>query len=110
MASACLLLGCRTPPIALVTVEQRPVAGGVELTLSPAPGARINARLKPALERPDGTVEQFDSPHLTQDSSYFASAPALSTRSPVDGVVRASVCPEGKAVCVPVTIEVKSPG
>jgi hypothetical protein len=69
------------------------------LRLIPAAGARINARLKPALERPDGSVLRFDSPHLTPDSSYYTAPPELSLSGSGQGIVRASVCPAGEAVC-----------
>ncbi len=65
-----------------------------------APGAQINARLKPALELDDGTVVRFDSPRLTADSAYFAAAP---TAAPPEGArrgtLRVSVCPSGEGIC-----------
>jgi hypothetical protein len=71
-------------------------------TLVGAPGARINARLKPALELADGTVLRFDSPHVTSDTAYFADAPkaVAALREEVHGgIVRASVCPTGEKIC-----------
>ncbi len=71
-------------------------------SLVAAPGVRINARLKPALELEDGTVLRFDSPHLTEEKAYFADAPTLETplrRAVHRGVVRASVCSTGEQVC-----------
>src|SRR3989454_3755497 len=44
---------------------------GPPLRLVVAPGVRINARLKPALELDDGTVLRFDSPLVTPDSAYL---------------------------------------
>src|SRR6058998_1783316 len=67
-----------------------------------APGARINARLKPALELADGTVLRFDSPHLTPDSAYFAEPPTVVAPRGADlkhGTLRASICPPGERYC-----------
>src|SRR2546426_5488898 len=82
------------PPI--VTLE-----AGPPLRLVAAPGARINARLKPALELDDGTIVRFDSPHVTADSAYFTEAPTVPP--PVSGsrhgTLRLSVCPSGEKIC-----------
>jgi hypothetical protein len=74
---------------------------GPPLRLVAAPGVRINARLKPALELEDGTVVRFDSPRLTVDSAYFAAAPtAAAPRSESRyGTLRLSVCPAGERLC-----------
>lgn len=66
------------------------------------PGARINARLKPALELPDGTVLRFDSPHVTGDTAYFVDDPIVMATLGDDahsGLLRVSVCPAGEKVC-----------
>ncbi len=80
---------------------------GPPLRLVAAPGVRINARLKPALELDDGTIVRFDSPHLTSDSAYFAAAP---TAAPPDGArrgtLRVSVCPSGEGICRSLAIAV----
>ena len=94
--------------MAYLTVTREPRGDVVLLRLLPARGARINARLKPALERPDGTILRFDSPLITPDSSYFTAPPELLVKEtgdgrretgPASGVVRASVCPQGEDVC-----------
>jgi len=75
-----------------------------------APGARINARLKPALELADGTVLRFDSPHLTSDTAYFAAAPtamAVFRQDVHEGIVRASVCPKGEKLCRSIALAVQ---
>jgi len=75
-----------------------------------APGARINAQLKPALELADGTVLRFDSPHLTSATAYFADAPTAmaALRQDVhEGIVRASVCPKGEKICRSVALAVQ---
>jgi hypothetical protein len=92
----------------LVRVERRAVPAGIRLTLISAPGARINARLKPALETADGRVLRFDSRELTADSSYFVAAPTLDLTAPITGQVRASVCAKGERLCRTVVVEVRS--
>ncbi len=85
---------CRGRP-SLVALE-----AGPPLRLVAAPGVRINARLKPALELDDGTVVRFDSPRRTADSAYFAAAPTAATpRAARRGTLRVSVCPSGEAIC-----------
>jgi hypothetical protein len=83
-------------PQPLVALE-----AGPPLRLVAAPGVRINARLKPALELDDGTVLRFDSPRVTSDSAYFAAAPtAVAPRSGSRyGTLRLSVCPAGERLC-----------
>ncbi len=84
----------RRPPI--VTLE-----AGPPLRLVAATGARINARLKPALELDDGTVVRFDSSRLTSDSAYFAAAPTAAPPAGGSrhGTLRLSVCPSGEKIC-----------
>ena len=92
----------------MVRVEVVPTATGIRLTLIGAPGARINARLKPAFEFGAGRVARFDSPSLTPDSAYFADDPFAElpgVNPPVHGTIRASVCPEGEKVCRRVEVE-----
>ena len=78
------------------------------LTLIAARGLQVNARVKPALELPDGTVLRFDSPHLTADSAYFTQPPTAllpgAGRQPA-GTLRASVCAADELVCRSVTLE-----
>lgn len=97
--------GCAPAP--LVTVRREPTATGTRLTLVGAPGARINARLLPALELKDGSVLRFTSDRVTEDSSYFSADPALEVAGDPSGVVRASVCPEGERVCRRVEVVVR---
>jgi hypothetical protein len=106
--AAVLTAACahQAEPIRIVRDQ---VARGVRLSLVAAPGARINARLKPAFELVDGTVRRFDSPAVTPDSAYFTAPPELvlpSGQSP-EGVVRASVCPAGESVCRMVTVHMR---
>jgi len=80
---------------------------GPPLRLVAAPGVRINARLKPALELDDGTVLRFDSPLLTPDSAYYAAPPvAAPPRSAHRGTLRASICRSGEGICQSVRLAV----
>lgn len=92
-------------PLGLRTV---PVGDSLRLVLEPAPGWKINARVKPVLESADGTLLRFDAPGLTTDSAYFAEPPAARGRQPIRGTLRASVCAAGEAVCRVVTLAVRS--
>lgn len=87
------LLAERSPLVAL--------DAGPPLRLVAAPGVRINARLKPALELDDGTVVRFDSPHVTADTAYFTAAPTAtwSAGGRRRGTLRLSVCESGAKVC-----------
>ena len=89
------IAACHGPP-PLVALE-----AGPPLRLVAAPGVRINARLKPALELDDGTVLRFDSPRMTPDSAYFAAAPTVATTPSGGrhGTLRLSVCPAGEGLC-----------
>jgi hypothetical protein len=89
-------------------LETEPAGAKTILTLLAAPGLKLNARLKPALELPDGRVIRFDSPHLTADSAYFTEPPrAIVTgrQGRWRGKLRASVCDAGQTVCRTVVLE-----
>ncbi len=108
LLTAYFLTACR-PETSLVRLVVQAGAAETRLTLVATPGARINARLKPALEFEDGTVLRFDSPHLTPDSSYFSDAPIATVAGGfrrIHGTLRASVCPEGEKVCRTVEQEI----
>ena len=94
-----VIAACRSVPF---RVEAQSGGSARRLRLVAASGARINARLAPALELPGGTVLRFDSPQRTADSAYFADAPTMQGALPEEahrGVVRASVCPRDEKVC-----------
>lgn len=80
-------------------VERTPMAEGVRLRLVPVGGARINARLAPVLELPDGGVVSFAGGELTPDSAYFTTPPEAIAGAPAVGIIRASICPAGEGVC-----------
>jgi len=84
-------------------LSEAPVAfeRGPPFRLVAAPGVRINARLKPALELDDGTVVRFDSPVLTPDSACFAAVPTAAPpmTGSRQGTLRLSLCPPGEKIC-----------
>jgi hypothetical protein len=89
-------------PYAEVEVRTTPAGPDTRLSLIAAPGLKVNARLKPALELEDGTVLRFDSPRLTPDSAYFAEAPTAllaGRHEKLSGTLRASVCGVDEQVC-----------
>lgn len=104
-----LVVGCREEKGSPLLRVAREAAGpgATRLTLIPAPGVRINARLTPALERIDGSILHFAGGRMTPDSSYFIDSPALETAGSITGRIRASVCPEHQAVCLPVEVHVE---
>lgn len=110
-----LLAACAVaapPRPAPVQLEAAATRAGYRLSLIPAPGARINARLKPVLELTDGTRLQFDAPALTADSGYFAEPPVIGLeRRPgrLRGLLRVGVCPAGLNVCESLALPVDQP-
>jgi|SRR5690606_3511786 len=99
MAGLLLLSACGSDESPYFTIRRDPVEGGTRLRLEPAPGVRINAQQKPALQRPDSTVLRFDSPALTPDSAYFTEPPELIVSGSTRGRLVASICPAGEFVC-----------
>ncbi len=103
-------LGCNEPapePPPPLTLETASVDGTTHLKLVAAPGVRINARLKPALELADGRVIRFDSPSLSPDSSYFETPPTAELSdlaADIGGILRASICDEAADFCRTVEI------
>jgi hypothetical protein len=96
--------GQRAVPFRLTTSA---AGADTRLTLLAAPGYKVNARLAPALELPDGTVLRFDAAR-TADSAYFAEpAHALlaGRHAQVHGTLRASVCRQDELVCRSLTLE-----
>ena len=110
VAAACARAPAR--PAGLVVLHSRPVAGGYDLWLEPAAGARINARLKPVLELPSGARLEFSAAGLTPDSAYFTESPRVrfeSARASVTGTLRVGICPAGLNVCQAVTLRIDQP-
>ncbi|HEX5387775.1 MAG TPA: hypothetical protein VFW66_13815 [Gemmatimonadales bacterium] len=110
LAAACRAAPARKPgapePLAM---QIEPRSEEMRLTLVAAPGYEINARLKPALELPEGKLLRFDTARLTPDSAYFAEPPAATLpghRRVVRGTLRASVCAPGEQVCRSVALAV----
>ena len=116
LAGMALLLSvgaCHRTPLAqpVLRLETAPAGADTRLTLVAAPDLKVSARLKPALELPDGAVLRFDAPALTADSAYFA-VPATTLRRGrhlhVRGMLRASVCGVTELVCHSVSLRVES--
>jgi hypothetical protein len=108
LSAGWLAPGCAQEPAGPLRLETARVGADTRINLIAAPGYRINARLKPALELPGGRVIRLDSPYLTPDSAYFAEPPsALIPRRErtVGGRLRASVCDPGETVCRTVTLD-----
>jgi hypothetical protein len=101
-----LLLSCAAPPSPYLRLRIERLGATTRLTLLPAPGARINARLVPALERRGGGVLRFQGSQLTADSSYYTAPPTLELPGDPAGVIRASVCPDRESVCRRVELRV----
>ena len=92
-------------------LESTLAGADTRLTLVAAPGLKVSARLKPALELPDGAVLRFDAPALTADSAYFAmpaTALLLGRHAHVRGTLRASVCGVTELVCHSLSLRVES--
>ena len=112
IALAALANACASPPAAppaAVRLVATAIAPGFRLTLLPAPGARINARLRPVLEVDGGPRLQFDAVSMTADSAYFAVPPVAELRSTsarLRGILRVGVCPAGLNVCRSLAIPV----
>jgi hypothetical protein len=106
-----VLVAVFTAPCSSIAAQtnERPLAVRIEtgdsttrLVLVAAPGWKINARLKPALELSGGEIIRFDAPLLTPDSAYFAEPP--SARLPgrttaIHGTLKASACAADERVC-----------
>jgi hypothetical protein len=102
-----LLAACTGAPDPM-HVTLTPQGGDTRLSLIASPELLINARVKPALELPDGRVLRFDAGSLTPDSAYFAVPPTTvlpGRHSRVRGTLRASVCSKGELVCRSLTVK-----
>ena len=106
-----LLLACSPRPDAAgpLTVRREPAARGTRLLLIAEPGARISAEYTPTLTLDDGTVARFDTTALSPDSAYFAAPPSAmlpGSQGDAHGLLKASVCYKGEAVCRLVKLEI----
>jgi hypothetical protein len=109
-ATVFLIAACSPAPRSPEAFRLETTAAGADtrLTLFAAPGIKVSARLKPALELAGGGVLRFDSPRLTSDSAYFAEPPIAmlpGRHSRVSGTLRASVCNDDELVCRSITVE-----
>jgi hypothetical protein len=104
------VFACAPPdtPAAPLRVALAPDGPDTRLTLLAPPGAKVNARLVPALELADGTILRFAAGRLTADSAYFAEPPTARLPGRYDrihGTLRASVCGADELVCRSVSVE-----
>ncbi len=102
------VLGCGASTPAPLRLAASRAGPDTRVTLIAEPGLKVNARLAPALELPDGRVLRFRAARLTEDSAYFAEPasallPGHTTR--LHGTLHASVCREDELVCRSVTLE-----
>jgi hypothetical protein len=108
LALGWLAPACARGPAGPLSLRAEQSGSDTRVSLIAAPGYKINARLKPALELPDGRVLRLDSPHLTPDSAYFVQPPSAllpGRHSRIKGRLRASVCDPGQTVCRSVAVE-----
>lgn len=102
-----VVVACGERPAAPFRVTAAAAGADTRLTLIAELGYKVNARLAPALELPDGTVLRFDAAR-TADSAYFAEpAQALlaGRHARVHGTLRASVCRQDELVCRSLALE-----
>jgi len=92
-----LASACRAPSPVALDRHYEATERLTTLRLLPAAGVRINARLRPVLEQPDGSVLAFSG--AAPDSDYFDTPPILALTGPAVGVVHASICLPGERVC-----------
>jgi len=110
-----LLLALPLARAAHAQTNAQPLAVRTELTesstrlvLVAAPGWKINARVKPALELHNGAVVRFDAAQLTPDSAYFAESPIADIPGKVTnvrGTLKASVCSATEHFCRLLTLK-----
>jgi hypothetical protein len=98
-------LGGAVPEAHHLRVERTPLAAGVRLRLVPSHGVRINARLSPVLELPDGELIRFAATERTSDSAYYLTPPEAIAPAPAIGIIRASICPAGEGLCRVVVVK-----
>jgi len=97
-----VVTGCRHEAAFQVRVDP----GGSEslVTLIVPPSLRVNARVPPGLELPDGRVLRFRADRLSADSAYLLapiSAVVPFKTDTVHGTLRMSVCDTVAQVCRP---------
>jgi hypothetical protein len=92
----------------LVSLMLESDSGTDVLRLVPQPGVKINALLKPSIERPSREPLQFDAEGRTADSAYFVVPPTArgTDLRPLRGTLLASACPTGKRVCLSVELPI----
>lgn len=71
------------------------------LTVVPAPGYRINARVPPALELAAGRMIRINRGRLSADSAFFVERPWVPEprRAALKGTLRAGICRLDESLC-----------
>jgi hypothetical protein len=90
-----------SPAAAPVSLQARSRGGEAVLTVVPAGGLRINARVPPAIELAAGGVVRLVRGRVSTDSSYFLEPPweVRPPGVPIRGTLRVSFCRPDEAVC-----------
>lgn len=92
-----------------VTIHAGVRDGQPALSAEPGAGVRLNARVPPALELPDGRILRLTNGAITPDSAYYTEAPW--TRRPASlpstATLRVSYCRTDEALCRTVTLAVR---
>jgi hypothetical protein len=97
-----LVWACSPEPSSeAVRVEAGTRQGERIITVIPAGGFRINARVPPALELRDGEIIRLAAGRVLPDSSYFVEPPWAPRPHGVRlrGVLRVSVCRDTERLC-----------
>jgi hypothetical protein len=99
------------PPRSLVSLTVTGSGAQRLAELHPAPGVRINARVRPTLELQDGSLIHFTGEERLSDSGYFSGIPAAAIGTTLErtALLRASVCPVAERICVSVVTDVDLP-
>lgn len=94
------------PPVHLETGRRD---GRAALIVVPTDGARLNAKLPPALEWQDGRVVRITSGEIAADGDYYTGS-AWTERPPElppEATLRVSFCRAGEGLCRTITIPVR---
>ncbi len=97
---AVVVAGCRGEPDFQVRVD--PGESESLVTLIVPPPVKVNARVPPGLELPDGRVLRFRADRLSADSAYFLApiwAAVPFKTDTVHGTLRISACDTAAQVC-----------
>jgi hypothetical protein len=82
------------------------------LAIEAGPNSAIDARVQPQLLLESGDRISFSSKAISADGTRYVEAPTARVllSSPVNGVLRLSVCKDGETQCSPVSVSVQTRG